>query len=98
MIKRVLGKASECKIQQISLSNETVKRRISEMSDDIKEEIVSNWYFPEFEEEEGKLVRNPFSGTLDIATIPNDVQDKFLDLKNNSAAKDLYEEKSLTVF
>ncbi|KAG7165038.1 SCAN domain-containing protein 3-like 3 [Homarus americanus] len=53
---------------------------------------------PKFEEEDGKLVRNPFSGTLDIATIPNDVQDEFLDLKNDSAAKDLYEEISLTVF
>ncbi|XP_042240697.1 zinc finger BED domain-containing protein 5-like [Homarus americanus] len=55
-------------------------------------------YFPEFEEEDGKLVGNPFSGTLDIAIIPNDVQDEFLDLKNDSAAKDLYEERSLTVF
>ncbi|KAG7175940.1 SCAN domain-containing protein 3-like 20, partial [Homarus americanus] len=54
-------------------------------------------YFPDFEEEDGKLVRNPFSGTLDIATIPNDVQDEFLDLKNDSAAKDLYEERSLTL-
>ncbi|XP_068243748.1 SCAN domain-containing protein 3-like [Palaemon carinicauda] len=52
----------------------------------------------EFEEEEGNLVRNPFSGTLDITTIPSDVQDEFLDLKHDSAAKDLYEEKSLNVF
>ncbi len=55
-------------------------------------------YFPEFEEVEGKLVRNPFSGTLDITNIPSDVQDEFLDLKHDSAAKDLYEEKSLNVF
>ncbi|XP_042240162.1 SCAN domain-containing protein 3-like [Homarus americanus] len=55
-------------------------------------------YFPEFEEKDGKLVRNPFSSTLDIATIHNDVQDKFLDPKNDSAAKDVYEERSLTVF
>ncbi|KAG7160450.1 SCAN domain-containing protein 3-like 1 [Homarus americanus] len=52
---------------------------------------------PKFEEEEGKLVRNPFSGTLDIAAMPDDVQDEFLDLRNDSAARDLYEEKSLTV-
>ncbi len=51
-----------------------------------------NMHFPEFEEEEGKLVRNPFSGILDIATIPSEVQDEFLDLKHDSAAKDLYEE------
>ncbi|XP_064122417.1 protein FAM200A-like [Macrobrachium nipponense] len=57
-----------------------------------------NMFFPEFEEEEGKLLRNPFSGTIDITTIPSDVQDEFLDLKHDSAAKDLYEDKFLNVF
>ncbi|XP_042227367.1 zinc finger BED domain-containing protein 5-like [Homarus americanus] len=166
MVMRVLGEASERKIQQISLSDDTVKRRISEMSDDIitsveawiqsmkpssftpkcdgfprnwqrkisagnvamfenlsavldeieedhlldpslKNEIIQHLksleselkrYFPEFEEEDGKLVRNPFSGTLDITAIPDDVQDEFLDLRNDSATRDLYEEKSLTLF
>ena len=60
-------------------------------------EYEFNMYFPEFEEEEGKLVRNPFSDTLDIATIPSDVQDEFLDLKHDSAAKDIFEERSLHV-
>ncbi len=55
-------------------------------------------YFPEFEEEDGKLVGNPFSGTLDITVISSDIQDKFLDLKNASAAKDLYKEKYVSVF
>ncbi|KAG7155006.1 ZBED8-like 5, partial [Homarus americanus] len=32
--------ASECKIRQISLSDDTVKRRISEMSDDIMEQVI----------------------------------------------------------
>ncbi|KAG7155573.1 Zinc finger BED domain-containing protein 5-like 15 [Homarus americanus] len=174
MVKRVLGEASERKIQQISLSDDTVKRRISETSYYIMEQLnrlklklqgkernvfhlmdcirafldkLQNWqrkvsagnvamlsisqlfltrlkriiylthhskneiiqhlkaleselkrYFPEFEEEEGKLVRNPFFGTLVIAAIPDYVQDEFLDLRNESAARDLYEEKSLTVF
>ncbi len=57
-----------------------------------------NMYFTEFEEEERKLVRNPFSFILDISTIPSEVQDEFLDLKHDSAAKDLYEEKFLNVF
>ncbi len=55
-------------------------------------------YFPEFDEEEGKLVRNPFSGILDISTIPSEVQNQFLDLKHDYATKDLYEEKSLNLF
>ncbi len=49
MVKRVLGDASERKIQQISLSNDTVKRRIDEMSDDkgksdTGDQIVSSSY------------------------------------------------------
>ncbi len=40
MVKRVLGDASERKIQQMSLSNDTVKRRINEISDDIKEKVI----------------------------------------------------------
>ncbi len=40
MVKRVLGDASERKIQQIFLSNDTVKRRINEMPDDIKEKVI----------------------------------------------------------
>ncbi|KAG7178162.1 Zinc finger BED domain-containing protein 5-like 3, partial [Homarus americanus] len=55
-------------------------------------------FFPEFEEEERKLVRNPFSDTLDIAAIPDDGQDEFLDFKNEFVARDLYEVKYLTVF
>ncbi|XP_042228630.1 zinc finger BED domain-containing protein 5-like [Homarus americanus] len=40
MVKRVLGEESEREIQQISLSNDTVKRRSNEMSDDIKEKVI----------------------------------------------------------
>lgn len=40
MVKQVLGEVSEHKIQQISLSNDTVKQQISEMSDDIKEQMI----------------------------------------------------------
>ena len=39
-----------------------------------------------------------FFFSLDIAPIPSDVQDKFLDLKHDSAVKDLFEERSLHVF
>ena len=55
-------------------------------------------YFPEVEEGEGKLARNPFSGAVDIATIPDAVQDEFIDLKSDSEAKDMYEERSLSEF
>ncbi len=55
-------------------------------------------YSPEYEEEEGKSVKNPFTGTLDISIIPSDVQDEFLVLRNDSAAKALCVEISLNVF
>ncbi len=40
MIKGVPGDGSEREIQQISLSNNTVKRKINEMLDDIKEKVI----------------------------------------------------------
>lgn len=42
MVNRVFGDASELKIQQISLSNDTMKRRINEISDDIKEKVIQD--------------------------------------------------------
>ncbi len=79
-----------------SLLDPLLKFEISQHLRALESEL--NTYFPKFEEEGGKLVRNPFSGILDITTIPSEVQDEFLDLKNYSAAKDLYEEKSLNAF
>lgn len=40
MTRQVLGEATERKIQHISLSDDTVKHRISEMSDDILEQVI----------------------------------------------------------
>ncbi len=81
--------------EEDSLLDPLLKTEITQHLRSLESEL--NTYFPEFEEEEGKLVRSPFSGILNITTIPSEVQDKFLDLKHDSAAKDLYEEKSLNV-
>ncbi|KAG7160047.1 Zinc finger BED domain-containing protein 5-like 19, partial [Homarus americanus] len=83
----VLDEIEEDHLLDPSLKNEIIQH-LKSLESELKE----------FEGEEGKLVRNPFSGTLDIAAIPDDGQDEFLDLRNESAARDLYEEKSLTVF
>ncbi len=79
-----------------SLLDPLLKTEIAQHLRSLESEL--DMYFPEFEEEEGKLVRNPFSDTLDITTIPSEAQDEFLDLKHDSAAKVLYEEKSLNAF
>uniref|UniRef100_UPI00358FBA27 zinc finger BED domain-containing protein 5-like n=1 Tax=Myxine glutinosa TaxID=7769 RepID=UPI00358FBA27 len=55
-------------------------------------------YFPELTGEEVALVRNPFSATLDVFSLPDEVQDEFLDLRNDSPARDLFQEKSVTQF
>ncbi|XP_064080658.1 zinc finger BED domain-containing protein 5-like [Macrobrachium nipponense] len=82
--------------EEDSLLDPLLKTEITQHLRSMEGELTM--YFREFEEEEGKLVRNPFSGTLDIATIPSDVQEEFPDLKHDSAAKDLSEEKFLNVF
>lgn len=55
-------------------------------------------YFPELKEEETTVTRIPFSASLDVASIPNKLQDEFLDLRNDSLARNLFNEKLLTQF
>ena len=42
--------------------------------------------------------RNPFSPAMDIATVPEEVQDELLDLRNDSAGREMFMEKSLSQF
>ena len=39
-VKLILGEASEAQMRQLSLSNTTIQRRISDMSEDVKEQVV----------------------------------------------------------
>ena len=39
-VKILLGESSEAKMKQISLSNDTIQRRISEMSENVKEQVI----------------------------------------------------------
>ena len=55
-------------------------------------------YFPDLAENEAMLVRNPFSSTIGIESIPDEVQDQFIDLRNDSTALEIFQEKSLTEF
>lgn len=44
------------------------------------------------------LTRNPFSAFLDVASIPDELQDEFLDLRNDSLARNLFNEKLIKQF
>ncbi|XP_064097727.1 zinc finger BED domain-containing protein 5-like [Macrobrachium nipponense] len=53
-------------------------------------------YFPELSEVESKLIRNPF--TVNVHLLPDNLQEEFLELVNDSAAKDSFETLTLTKF
>ncbi|XP_068212635.1 zinc finger BED domain-containing protein 5-like [Palaemon carinicauda] len=55
-------------------------------------------YFPELSQEQEALVRNPFCTELDVSSIPDEIQDEYLDLRNDSSARDLFKVKSVTQF
>ena len=53
-------------------------------------------YFPEISYDELDFVRNPF--TFSVEKVSDECQDEFLDLVNDSSAKQVYHEKLLTEF
>ena len=58
------------------------------LNDEITEHLQSlekvECYFPELSQEQDALVRNPFCTELDISSIQDNIQDEFLDLRNDS--------------
>ena len=55
-------------------------------------------YFSELIEEEAILARNPFSNSLDVSDITEEMQKQFIEFKNDSTAHDIYHEKPLSQF
>ena len=53
-------------------------------------------YFPQLSEVESKLIRNPF--IVNVQSLPDSIQKKFLELVNHSVAKDAFETLTLTKF
>ena len=58
-------------------------------------EVKFQKYFPDLAEKNKVFLRNPFSTLKDIRAIPDQVQNKWLDMKNDSSARDLFGEKLL---
>ena len=87
------------------LSSVSCIEETGEEFEDLKKLIVAHLqsmeckfqrYFPELEEQEAIFVQNPFSASLDASCIPDEIQDQYFDLKNDSSARILYHEKSLS--
>ena len=55
-------------------------------------------YFPDLEEGSDVFLRNPFSVMIVIATIPEEFQDELLELRNDSAGREIFKTKSLPQF
>jgi hypothetical protein len=74
-----------------------------DLSNEITDHLQSmeqefNRYFPELKEEECSLVRNPFADHVNVADLPDEIQDEFLDLKSDSAVRDLFVQKGCSEF
>ena len=52
-------------------------------------------YFTELSEQEAAVVRNLFHVSLNVADVPDEVQEEFLELWNESTARDLLQEKNV---
>ena len=61
-------------------------------------EIEFQRYFSELKEEKDAIERNPFSISLVIANIVDELQDQFCDLRDVSSARDVFHEISKTSF
>ena len=61
-------------------------------------ELEFQHYFPELKKQEATLARNPFSNSLDVSDVLDEMQEQFIELKNDSAARGIYHEKSLSQF
>ena len=55
-------------------------------------ELEFQHYFPELKEQEATLARNPFSDSLNVSVVPDKMQEQFIELKNDSAGRDIYHE------
>ena len=60
----------------------------------LRKELQS--YFRELSETESKLIRNPF--VVNVQSLPDSIQEEFLELVNGSFAKDAFETLTLTKF
>ena len=81
-------------IKQVEELDELLKTSITQHLQSLETEFKR--YFTELGEQEAVLVRNPFSTALDVDDIPDELQDQFYDLRNDSWARDVFQERPLS--
>ena len=82
-----------CEFKADSLSAQ-IKQEIRERLRSLEKEFRR--YFFDLDEEFIAFPRNPFSPAMDIATVSEEVQDELLDLRNDSASREMFMKKSLS--
>ena len=70
---------------------ENLKEEFDDHLQSLENEIQR--YFAELSEQETAVVRNPFHSSLNVADVPDEVQDEFTELRNDSTAHDPLQEK-----
>ena len=70
------------------------KELISKHLEALESEFIK--YFPDLDDDELGLIRSPVM--LPVEKVSDSLQDKFLKLKADSCARDLFNEKSVTEF
>ena len=73
-----------------------IKQEISEHLRSLEKEFQR--YFPDLDEGFVTFPRNSFSLAMDIATVPEEVQEELLDLRNDSASREMFMEKWISQF
>ncbi|XP_076055191.1 zinc finger BED domain-containing protein 5-like [Oratosquilla oratoria] len=92
MFEKLCGVMDESQLQL----DQSLKDDITEHLQSLEKEVEC--YFPELSQEQEALARNPFSTEHDVSSIPDEIQDEFLDQRNESSAHDLFKLKSVTQF
>ena len=92
MFKKLCGVTDESPIQL----DQVLKDEITEHLQSLKKK--DERYLPELSQEHETLVRIPLCTEPDVSSIPDDIQDEFLDLRNDSSACDVFHDSVLVCY
>ncbi|XP_068227883.1 protein FAM200C-like [Palaemon carinicauda] len=84
MFEKLCGVMDESHIQLDQFLKDEITEHLQSPEKEVKR------YFPELSQELEALVRNPFCTELEVSSIRDEIQDEYLDLRNDSSARDLF--------